>query len=51
MSKFFSEFKGDFRSYLKVAALVLALIALFVVCASGASPALAYWDTIRGYGI
>lgn len=45
------ELKVSFWTYIKVAAVILGLIALFVIAASAASPIFSAFDTITGYGV
>jgi len=46
-----AEFTFDFKSYLKIAVIILGLIALFVVAASAASPLFVAFDKLTGYGV
>ena len=49
MKALWQEFKCDAITYLKIAAIFLGLIALFVLAASACSPIFAVFDAATGY--
>ncbi len=44
-----SEFKIDLIDWLKIAAIVIGLFALFAIAASACSPVLEQFDRVTGY--